>query len=442
MARVLLGVTGGIAAYKACELLRLLVRAGHEVTPLLTPDAERFVTRAHVRGAGAPGGAARPLPAPRRGGPARDRAALREHAGEAGARPGRQRPHAARARLPRPGARRAGDERAHVGAPGDPGERRACSPSAAWSSSGPSGRAGRGRARAGPDDRAGGDLRARPGAARRRRARSPANGSSSAPGARGSRSTSSATSATARAAGWASPLAREASAEGPTSRSSPRTSPLAVPAGIEVVAAPTAADLAREMLARADADVIVMAAAVADYRPANPEEGKASEGQRDVDDRRSSRPSDVLAELGRRRRERAGARGLRRGRGRARSRAARGRSSPTSGGTSSSTTTYLVRTSDSSPRTTSSSSSLRRASARSAGEARRNVQWLSSMRSRPSWEGTDGRASRVGRVSGRRGVGDRRRWRSRVIANLRQRHPRARRDARVLRPLPPLRRGT
>jgi phosphopantothenoylcysteine decarboxylase/phosphopantothenate--cysteine ligase len=44
MARVLVGVTGGIAAYKACELIRLLVRAGHEVTPILTPDAERFVT--------------------------------------------------------------------------------------------------------------------------------------------------------------------------------------------------------------------------------------------------------------------------------------------------------------------------------------------------------------------------------------------------------------
>src|SRR3954467_3650013 len=44
MARVLLGVTGGIAAYKACELCRLLVRSGHEVTPVLTPDAERFVT--------------------------------------------------------------------------------------------------------------------------------------------------------------------------------------------------------------------------------------------------------------------------------------------------------------------------------------------------------------------------------------------------------------
>src|ERR671930_104321 len=43
MARVLVGVTGGIAAYKACELVRLLVRGGHEVVPLVTPGAERFV---------------------------------------------------------------------------------------------------------------------------------------------------------------------------------------------------------------------------------------------------------------------------------------------------------------------------------------------------------------------------------------------------------------
>ena len=44
MSRVLLGVTGGIAAYKACELTRLLVKAGHEVIPLVTPGAQRFVT--------------------------------------------------------------------------------------------------------------------------------------------------------------------------------------------------------------------------------------------------------------------------------------------------------------------------------------------------------------------------------------------------------------
>ena len=43
MARVLLGITGGIAAYKSCELTRLLVQAGHEVTPVLTPEAEGFV---------------------------------------------------------------------------------------------------------------------------------------------------------------------------------------------------------------------------------------------------------------------------------------------------------------------------------------------------------------------------------------------------------------
>ena len=43
MARILLGVTGGIAAYKSCELCRLLVQAGHEVTPILTPEAEGFV---------------------------------------------------------------------------------------------------------------------------------------------------------------------------------------------------------------------------------------------------------------------------------------------------------------------------------------------------------------------------------------------------------------
>jgi phosphopantothenoylcysteine decarboxylase / phosphopantothenate---cysteine ligase len=43
MARVLVGISGGIAAYKACELVRLLVKAGHEVVPLVTPGADRFV---------------------------------------------------------------------------------------------------------------------------------------------------------------------------------------------------------------------------------------------------------------------------------------------------------------------------------------------------------------------------------------------------------------
>ena len=42
------------------------------------------------------------------------------------------------------------------------------------------------------------------------------------------------------------------------------------PAGVDVVETPTAADLEREALWRTDADVIVMAAAVADYRAAAP----------------------------------------------------------------------------------------------------------------------------------------------------------------------------
>src|SRR5262245_10756539 len=41
--RVVLGVSGGIAAYKACTLLRLLVEAGHEVRVVPTKSALRFV---------------------------------------------------------------------------------------------------------------------------------------------------------------------------------------------------------------------------------------------------------------------------------------------------------------------------------------------------------------------------------------------------------------
>jgi phosphopantothenoylcysteine decarboxylase / phosphopantothenate---cysteine ligase len=42
--RVVLGVTGGISAYKAIEVCRRLVDAGVHVTPVLTADASRFVT--------------------------------------------------------------------------------------------------------------------------------------------------------------------------------------------------------------------------------------------------------------------------------------------------------------------------------------------------------------------------------------------------------------
>ena len=42
--RILLAISGGIAAYKAPELVRALKRAGHEVRCALTPEAERFVS--------------------------------------------------------------------------------------------------------------------------------------------------------------------------------------------------------------------------------------------------------------------------------------------------------------------------------------------------------------------------------------------------------------
>jgi phosphopantothenoylcysteine decarboxylase/phosphopantothenate--cysteine ligase len=45
-ARIILGVGAGIAAYKACELLRRLTEAGHHVRVIPTPDALRFVGEA------------------------------------------------------------------------------------------------------------------------------------------------------------------------------------------------------------------------------------------------------------------------------------------------------------------------------------------------------------------------------------------------------------
>ena len=46
MARLLIGVSGGIAAYKALEAARLAVKAGHAVRVIQTPASERFVGRA------------------------------------------------------------------------------------------------------------------------------------------------------------------------------------------------------------------------------------------------------------------------------------------------------------------------------------------------------------------------------------------------------------
>lgn len=42
--RIVLGVAGGIAAYKSVELVRLLKKAGADVQVVMTPDAARFIT--------------------------------------------------------------------------------------------------------------------------------------------------------------------------------------------------------------------------------------------------------------------------------------------------------------------------------------------------------------------------------------------------------------
>jgi phosphopantothenoylcysteine decarboxylase/phosphopantothenate--cysteine ligase len=44
MSRILLIVGGGIAAYKSLELVRLLKKAGHQITPVLTDGGAHFVT--------------------------------------------------------------------------------------------------------------------------------------------------------------------------------------------------------------------------------------------------------------------------------------------------------------------------------------------------------------------------------------------------------------
>src|SRR3954447_3205139 len=55
MARILLGVSGGIAAYKAVELVRLATNAGHSVRVVQTPASLSFVGKATFEGiTGAP----------------------------------------------------------------------------------------------------------------------------------------------------------------------------------------------------------------------------------------------------------------------------------------------------------------------------------------------------------------------------------------------------
>ena len=125
MARILLGVSGGIAAYKALELTRLAMKAGHAVRVIQTEASTRFVGTASFAGiTGAPvlvtewerrpaarrvprrpGARARAALAPRAGGArrrVRDRARVGQHDRQARRRTGRQPAHRGRARRRRP----------------------------------------------------------------------------------------------------------------------------------------------------------------------------------------------------------------------------------------------------------------------------------------------------------------------------------------------------
>jgi phosphopantothenoylcysteine decarboxylase / phosphopantothenate---cysteine ligase len=300
MARVLVGVTGGIAAYKACELVRLLVKAGHEVTPILTPDAERFVT-AHTFEALARRETPRdlyphlvdaqllivaPLSANTLAKMAHGLAdnvltqaalAFRGPVLAAPAMNVRMWEHPATqenvARLVERGVEILGPEEGEL-AEGEHGPGRMSEPEVIFA------RAqellGHGSSLAGKRVlvSAGGtrepiDL-----------VRYIGNRSSGRMGVA---------------------LAAEAQRRGAEVVLVYANGAVPPPTGIEVVPAPTAADMKREVLERADADVVLMAAAVADYRPSKPDEGKRPK-DREPWTLTLEPTDDVLAELGNRRR--------------------------------------------------------------------------------------------------------------------------------------------
>jgi phosphopantothenoylcysteine decarboxylase/phosphopantothenate--cysteine ligase len=298
MARVLLGVTGGIAAYKACELCRLLVKAGHEVTPVLTPDAERFVT-AHTFEALARREAPRdlyphlvdadllviaPLSAntlaklahgltdnvltqlglafrgPVLAAPAMNVRMWEHPATRANA-----------AALAERGVELLGPAEGEL-AEGERGPGRMVEPGELFV------RAQEVLGHTGP--LAGKRVVVSAGGTREPidLVRFVGNRSSGRMGVA---------------------IAAEAKRRGANVTLVYANGVAPEPGGVEVVPAPTAADVGREMLARADADVVVMAAAVSDYRPGNPDEGKRPK-DREPWTITLEPTDDVLAELGRR----------------------------------------------------------------------------------------------------------------------------------------------
>jgi phosphopantothenoylcysteine decarboxylase/phosphopantothenate--cysteine ligase len=300
MARVLLGVTGGIAAYKACELCRLLVRAGHEVTPVLTPDAERFVTT-HTFEALARREAPKdlyphlvdadlfviaPLSANTLAKLAHGLAdnvltqlglAFRGPVLAAPAMNVRMWEHPATqanaAALAERGVELLGPAEGEL-AEGEHGPGRMVEPEELFA------RCQELLGQTGP--LAGKRVIVSAGGTREPidLVRFVGNRSSGRMGVA---------------------VAAEAKRRGAEVTLVYANGVAPAPAGVEVVPAPTAADLGREMLARADADVVVMAAAVSDYRPGNPESGKRPKDKEPWTI--TLEPTDdVLAELGRRKR--------------------------------------------------------------------------------------------------------------------------------------------
>ena len=293
MSRVLLGVTGGIAAYKACELLRRLRADGHDVTVVPTAAALEFVGAATWAAlSGTPGahlGVRRRAPGAAR--PARP-----------GGRPGRSSrrppptcwpgpppggpttcsptccsPRAARSCTPRPCTPRCGCTR-----PPRPTSTR-CAPAGRVVVDPDSGPADRRRLRTRAAARSG-----RAGGGRRRRAGRPgdrpprgrarpgrADASRSAPAAPGSTWTRSASSATPRRAGWAGRWPGPRCCAGPRCASWPRNVTLPAPPSVEVEPVISTADLAAAMeVAAKGADLVVMAAAPADFTPAETSQTK------------------------------------------------------------------------------------------------------------------------------------------------------------------------
>ena len=156
MARILLGITGGIAAYKACELTRLLVQAGHDApcrrAAPSASSARRPSSRWRAR-------ARRPISTHTSRGPTCSRIAPLTANTMAKLAHGladdvlTEQGFAHRG----PVLVAIGDEHPHVGAPGDAGERRDA-PRPRRRADRPGGRrARRGRSRRGADERAGGD---------------------------------------------------------------------------------------------------------------------------------------------------------------------------------------------------------------------------------------------------------------------------------------------